>query len=101
MWMRRIAAGMVIVLVPTISLAGQSDPVLSSRRIRVSGLRVYEIPGVLTLDGEQITASSLGTIEKTRIRVPSPAHGTLTVLRPGNRLIGSVLSVTPDTMSLA
>jgi hypothetical protein len=101
MWTRRIAAGVLIVLFSSASLASQTNAGIAGSRLRLRGLHQYEIPGVLRLDGRQVSASSGSDIGRTTIRVLSPAHGYLTVLRPGTRLVGRLVDVTPDTLSLA
>jgi hypothetical protein len=66
----------------------------------VTGLHQYELPGVLTLDGDTVSASHGVTIGPTTIHVPAPPDGPLTVLRPGTRLVGVATSVTDGILVL-
>ena len=63
-------------------------------RIRISGSRVFEIPGVLKADGDGVTGRSSMTTDDMTIRVVSPQTGhPLVVLKPGRRVVGRALDV--------
>lgn len=99
-WMRPVAATLVAVLMTGVVQAGQSGSPAGGQRVRVTGLRQYELPGVLTLDGDAVSASQGVTIGPTTIQVPAPPDGPLTVLRPGTRLVGHATSVTDGILVL-
>ena len=69
-------------------------------RVRVTGSRSYEIPGVLKIDQGVVSGSSLVT-DETTIRLVSPETGEpLVVLKPGVRMIGRAVGVTNQTVTL-
>ena len=45
-------------------------------RVRISGSRVFEIPGVLKVDGDGVTGRSSMTTDDMTIQVVSPQTGT-------------------------
>jgi hypothetical protein len=98
MSIRTIAAIVLLSVLSTCALAAQSTAAGQSR-VRVTALRHYQIPGVVTIDGDQVTGRSV-TMDKTMIRVPSASGQLISILKPGTRVTGSVEGVTDGVLSL-
>lgn len=98
--LRRIVVLMTIGIFSLELLHAQVPDRGAGPRVRVTGSRSYEIPGVLKIDQGLVSGSSLVTDEST-IRLVSPETGQpLVVLKPGVRMIGRAVGVANQTVTL-
>src|SRR5262245_24749781 len=82
----RVVVFATIVCLLSALVEAQAPGVAVQPRVRITGLRAYEIPGVLKVDGERVTGSSSVTTDEMTVRVLLPQTGQqLVVLKPGKR----------------
>jgi hypothetical protein len=82
-------------------LAGQDTANGLSPRIRVTGTHTMNIPGELTVEGNQITGTSITAIDENVIRIKTSTGGEVwTIPRSGKRLIGRALDIKGNVLEL-
>jgi hypothetical protein len=78
------------------TLAREAEP-----RIRVTGSRAYDIPGLLTIDGNRISGPSVVVTDETTLRVRSAGSGQpLVMAKPGVRIVGRAIGVNAQVVTL-
>jgi hypothetical protein len=90
----RVVVFATIVCLLSALVEAQAPGVAVQPRVRITGSRAYEIPGVLKVDGERVAGNSSMTTDEMTVRVVLPQTGQqLVVLKPGKRFVGRALAV--------
>jgi hypothetical protein len=80
--------GMVMLFCALLSVTGAGQEQLPSTRVRITGVRVYNKPGIVEVSPNRVAGSGMIT-EGSLIHVSLPAaSGKLTVLESGKRIVG-------------
>ncbi len=99
---RRLVATFLACLLP-LPVGAQAPSSAKPIRVRITGTRAYEIPGVIKIESDQIAGRPSTTTDRFIQFARSDGGQILTVLRPGGRLTGKpsaiadgLLDFTPD-----
>jgi hypothetical protein len=90
----RVVACAAIVCFLSALVDAQVPGVAIQPRVRITGSRAFEIPGVLKVEGERVSGNSSRTTDEMTIRIVLPQTGQqFVVLKPGKRFVGRALDV--------
>jgi hypothetical protein len=93
--------GMVMLFCALLSVTGAGQEQLPSTRVRITGVRVYNKPGIVEVSPNRVAGSGMIT-EGSLIHVSLPAaSGKLTVLESGKRIVGVTRGVHDGAVILA
>jgi hypothetical protein len=99
MSLRTMVVVIAVVSLPVINVDAQTLAREVGPRVRLTGSRAYDIPGVVTIDGDRISGPSV-VIDEATIRVRSADTGEpLVMARPGVRIVGRAIGVNAQVVT--